>query len=174
MALNCKISKGLSASCSPTVAGVLRLAVANWDESFTFTQSTGSCLVDTIDLGSEKVYQIDVADNSAVATSTGTIGANGSSKYHMHSVSGLIQKLDCDALDQYNNLFLGRFIVFVETRNHDVYVFGVDNGLTASAFEYQTGTGEGDATGISFTFDGAEPNAPLKVADWATVKALMN
>ncbi len=173
MSLNCKISKGLSASCTPTVAGVLRLAIANWDESYTFTQSSGSCEIDTIDLGTEKVYQIDIADGSGVATSTGTIGGNNSSKYHMHTVSGLIQKLDCDSLDQYNNLFLGRFIVFVETRNHDVLLFGMDNGLTASAFEYQTGTSEGDATGISFTFDGAEPNAPLKIADWSVVRALM-
>lgn len=171
--LNCKLAKGVSASCSPTVAGVLRLAVANWDEGYTFTQSTGSCIVDTINLGSEKVYPIDIADGSGSATSTGTIGANGASKYHVHSVSGLIQRLDCDILDQYNNMFLGRFIVFVETRNHDVYVFGVDNGLTASAFEYTSGAGEGDQQGIAFTFDGSEPNAPLKVADWATVKALM-
>lgn len=173
MALNCKIAKGVSATCSPTIAGVLRLAVANWDDGYTFTQSQGSCIVDTIDLGSEKVYAIDIADGSGSATSTGTIGANGSAKYHLHSVSGLIQRLDCDVLEQYNDLFMGTFIVFVETRNHDVYAFGVSNGLTASAFEYQSGAAEGDQAGIAFTFDGSEPEAPLKIADWSVVRALM-
>lgn len=173
MSLNCKIAKGVSASCTPTVAGVLRLAVANWDESYTFTQSTGSCLIDTIDLGNEKVYAIDIADGSGSATSTGTIGANGSSRYHLHQVSGIIQRLGCDELEEYNNLFMGKFIAFVETRNHDVFIFGVDNGLNASTFEFTTGQGEGDQTGIAFVFDGAEPNPPLKVSDWSVVKALM-
>ena len=173
MALNCKIAKGVSASCQPTIAGVLRLAVANWDDGYTFTQSSGSCLIDTIDLLSEKVYAIDIADGSGSATSTGTIGANGSAKYHLHSVSGLIQRLDCDVLEQYNNLFMGRFIVFLETRNHDVYAFGVDNGLTASSFEYTSGAGEGDQSGIAFVFDGSEPEAPLKISDWSIIKALM-
>lgn len=173
MSLNCKIAKGVSASCTPTVAGVLRLAVANWSEDFVFTQSTGSCEIDTIDLGNEKVYAIDIADGSGAATSTGTIGANGSSKYHMHSISGLIQKLDCDVLGEYNNFFLGKFVVFAELRDHSVLVFGVDNGLTASTWEFASGTGEGDATGVSFVFDGAEPNPPLKVTSWSVVKALM-
>ena len=173
MALNCKISKGISASCQTNVAGINRLAIANWDDSYTFTPSTGDCEVDSIDLGSEKVYNLDIAEGTGVATATGTIGGNNSSRYFQHSVGGTIMNLDCDLLGEYKNFFLGKFIVFVETKNREVYAFGVDNGLQASTFEYTSGTADGDASGISFVFEGAQANAPIKLASWALVKGLM-
>lgn len=174
MALNCKISKGVSASCDTSVAGINRLAIVNYDESYTFNASQGDCIIDTIDLGSEKVYSFEIADGTGVATATGTIGGNNSTRYFQHTVGGTIMHLDCDVLDEYKNLFLGSFIIFVETKNREVFAFGVDNGLNATTFEYTSGTAEGDATGISFVYEGAQKNAPLKIKDWATVKSLMN
>lgn len=175
MALSCKIVKGIEDSCTPNVSGVLRMAIANWDEGFTFTASSGSpYCIDTVDLGSEKVYNFAIMDGTGQATSTGTIGGNNDSRYHQHSVTGQIAKLDCNLLGDYNNFFLGRVIVFVETKNHDVFVFGADNGLRASTWTYDTGAGEGDANGINFVFEGSQPNPPLKLADWSVVKGLMN
>lgn len=173
--LNCKITKGVSASCMPNVSGVLRMAVANWDESYVFSQSSGAaeCVIDTIDLGSEKAHMFSIMDGTGQATSTGTIGANGDSRYHQHAVTGSLAHLDCNLLGEYNKYFLGRVIIFVETKNHDVYVFGKDNGLTAETWTYDTGVAEGDANGVNFVFSGAQPNAPLKIDSWATVKGLI-
>ena len=53
------------------------------------------------------------------------------------------------------------------------YVFGADNGLAATTFEYTTGTAEGDASGVAFVLEGAQKNAPLKLASWDVVKGLM-
>lgn len=172
MALNCKIVKGVEDSCTPNVSGVLRMAIANWSEDFTFTPSQGGC-VDSIDLGSEKAYKFAIMEGTGNATSTGTIGGNNDSRYHQHAVTGQIAKLDCDLVGEYNNWFLGRVIIFVETKNCDVYAFGVDNGLTAEVWTYDTGTADGDANGINFTFSGAQPNAPVKISDWSVVKGLM-
>ena len=172
MALNCKIVKGVEDSCTPNVSGVLRMAIANWSEDFTFTPSQGGC-VDSIDLGSEKAYKFAIMEGTGNATSTGTIGGNKDSRYHQHAVTGQIAKLDCDLVGEYNNWFLGRVIIFVETKNRDVYAFGVDNGLTAEVWTYDTGTADGDANGINFTFSGAQPNAPVKISDWSVVKGLM-
>ena len=171
--LNCKLTKGIESQCLPNVSGVLRMAIANWSEDYTFTSSSGGC-VDSIDLGQEKVYNFAILDGTGQALSTGTIGGNNASRYHQHSVSGQIGRLDCDLLGEYNNFFLGTVIVFVETKNKDVLVFGVDNGLTAETWTYDTGVAEGDTNGINFVFSGAQPNAPLKLTDWSVVKALMD
>ena len=117
----CKISKGVSGSCDTNVAGINRFAIANWDESYVFTNSTGDCVVDSIDLGSEKVYAFEIADGTGVATVTGTIGGNNSSRYFQHSVGGTIMHLDCDLLGEYKDLFLGKFVIFVETKNREVF-----------------------------------------------------
>lgn len=174
MALNCKIVKGVNDSCQPNVSGILRMAIANYDESYTFTPSQGNeFCIDTIDLGSEKAYNFAIMDGTGQATSTGTIGGNADSRYHQHSVTGQIAHLDCDLLGDYNNFFLGKVIIFVETKNREVFVFGADNGLRASTWTYDTGAGEGDANGINFVFEGSQPNPPLKVASWSVVAGLM-
>lgn len=170
--LNCKITKGVVETCTPNVAGVLKMAIANWSESYTFTNSDAECSIDTIDLGSEKAYPFAIMDGTGQALSTGTIGANADSRYHQHSVTGQIAKLDCDLLGDYNNFFLGKVIVFVETRNREVFAFGVDNGLRASTWTYDTGTAEGDANGINFVFEGSQPNPPVKIKDWSVVTDL--
>lgn len=173
--LNCKISKGVNESCTPNVSGILKMAIANWDESYTFTPSQGNeFCIDTIDLGSEKAYNFAIMDGTGQATSTGTIGGNNDSRYHQHSVTGQIAKLDCDLLGDYNNFFLSKVIIFVETKNREVFAFGVDNGLRASTWTYDTGAGESDANGINFVFEGSQPNPPLKIASWDVVKGLMN
>lgn len=174
-AFNCKISKGVSGFCQTNVSGVLRMAIANYDESYasTWASSSGNCPVDSIDLGNEKAYEFAILDGTGNATSTGTIGSNNESRYHQHAVTGQIAKLDCDLLGEYNKFFLGRVILFVETKNRDVFVFGVDNGLTAETWTFDTGTAEGDANGINFIFSGAQPNPPVKLADWNVVKDVM-
>lgn len=173
MALNCKFTKGVEASCTPNVSGVLRMAIANWSEDFKFSASNGSGCVDSVDLGSEKVYNFSILKGTGNATSTGTVGGNSDSRYHQHAVTGQIAHLDCDLLGDYNNFFLGNVIVFVETMNRDVYVFGVDNGLSAETWTYDTGTADGDANGVNFVFSGAQPNPPVKLTDWNVVKGLM-
>lgn len=172
---NCKIFKGISGICQTNVAGINRLAIANWDESYkdNFACSSGDCIVDSIDLGDEKIYPLDIAEGTGVATATGTIGGNNSSRYFQHSVGGTIMNLDCDLLGQYKEFFLGKFVLFVETKNREVYAFGVDNGLQATTFEYTSGTADGDASGISFVFEGAQPSAPRKIVDWAYLKTFM-
>ena len=171
--LNCKLTKFPEEICAPNVSGVLRMAIANWAEDYTFTASSGGC-VDSIDLGDEKAHNFAIMDGTGNATSTGTIGGNNDSRYHQHAVTGQIAHLDCDLIGDYNNWFLGRVIIFVETKNRDVYAFGVDNGLTAETWTYDTGTADGDANGINFVFSGAQPNAPVKITDWSVVKALMD
>ena len=44
--LNCKISAGVSANCETSIGGIMKLAFANFDDSYTFTQSTGSCEIE--------------------------------------------------------------------------------------------------------------------------------
>ena len=175
MALNCKFTKGIEDSCTPNVSGVLRMAIANWSEDFTFTASSSGApyCIDTIDLGTEKAYNFAIIDGTGQATSTGTVGGNNDSRYHQHSVTGQIAKLDCDLLGDYNNFFLGKVIIFVETKNREVFAFGVDNGLRASTWTFDTGAGEGDANGVNFVFEGSQPNPPLKIASWSVVKGLM-
>lgn len=168
--LNCKISGGVGVGvCDTSVAGVSELLIMNWVPDVE-TAVTSGCVVSFSGFGTEKAYDFVIADNSGYATATGSIGGS-QNKYFMHTVGGTITNIDCDLLEPefYKNLFLSKVILFVRTNNGDALVFGLKNGLTASTFEFTTGTNPEDAAGITFVFDGPQPEGPLKVDSWSTV-----
>lgn len=170
--LNCKISAGVSASCETSIGGILKLAFANFDSDYTFTTSSGSCEVDTIDLGDEKVYEVNFLDGTGLAEVELNTGDSRDLKNFTHRVTLNFAKLDCTMLEQYKNWSLAHLIAFVQTKDGNVYVFGKDTGIAATTFNYSSGSAEGDATGINAVFEGVQLDAPLKVQSWDIVKAL--
>jgi hypothetical protein len=170
--LNCKISAGVSANCETSIGGILKLAFANFDDGYTFTNSTGGCEVDTIDLGSEKVYEVDFLDGTGLAEVELNVGDSRDKKNFTHRITLNFAKLDCNMLEQYKNWSLAHLIAFVQTKDGQVYAYGVDTGLAATTFNYTSGTAETDSSLINAVFEGVQLNEPIKIKDWATVKAL--
>ena len=169
--LNCKISKGVSSICNTTIGGILNLAFANFDKGHVFTQSSGSCEIDTISLaGGEKAYPVDFLDGTGIAEVELNVGDSTDQKNFTHRITMNLAKLDCNMLEQYKNWSLSHLIAFVQDKSGDVYVYGVNTGLAATTFNYTSGAKEGDAVGISAVFEGIQLDAPLKVKDWDTVK----
>lgn len=171
MALNCKITKSNNAACETSVGGVLRMWVANYSPDYTFTASTG-CEIDTIDLGSEHFMEVFFAEGTGYANANLNAGANADQKSILHQVGGVLNFIDCDLIGDYKNWLLGRLIFAVQTKNGDVFIYGADNGLSSTNFDYSTGTAEADATGITFLYEGAQRNAPLMVKDAKTITDL--
>lgn len=170
--LNCKITKVPSTVCDTSVSGILKVAFANWSEEYSFSASDKSCEIDTIDLGTEHFLPIAIADNSGYANANLSAGGNADQKAILHQVGGLINNLDCNVQEDWKNYLLGTVIAAVETKNGQVLLFGVDNGLKATNFDFATGTADADAQGITFLYEGVQKNAPLIVKDWATISAL--
>lgn len=171
--LNCKIAKGIPAECETTIGGILRLAFANFNDGHVFTQATGSCEVDTIQLAdNEKAYEVSFLDGSGLAEVELNVGDSKDQKNFTHRVTMNLAKLDCDLLEQYKNWSLAHVIAFVQQKDGNVYVYGIDTGLAATTFNYSSGSAEGDAVGVNAVFEGIQLDAPLKVKDWSVVKAL--
>ena len=171
--LNCKISAGVSATCETSIGGILKLAFANYDPSHVYTQSSGSCEIDTIALASSgHAYEVDFLDGSGLAEVELNVGDSTDQKNFTHRITMNLAKLDCNLLEQYKNWSLAHVVAFVQTKNGDVYVFGKDTGLAATSFNYTSGSAEGDSSGINAVFEGIQLDAPLKVTSWDVVKTL--
>lgn len=171
--LNCKIAKGIPAECETTIGGILRLAFANFNDGHVFTQATGSCEVDTIQLAdNEKAYEVSFLDGTGLAEVELNVGDSRDQKNFTHRVTMNLAKLDCDLLEQYKNWSLAHVIAFVQQKDGNVYAFGLDTGLAATTFNYSSGSAESDAVGVNAVFEGVQLNEPTKIKDWSVVKAL--
>lgn len=172
--LNCKIAKGIAAECETTIGGILRLAFANYDDSYAtaWTASVG-CEVDTLSLvNGEHAYEVNFLDGSGLAEVELNVGDSTDQKNFTHRITMNLARLDCNLLDQYKNWSLAHVIAFVQQKDGSVYAYGVNNGLAATTFNYSSGSATSDAVGVNAVFEGVQLDAPLKIKDWATVKAL--
>lgn len=171
--LNCKIAKGVQAACETSIGGILRLAFANFSDAHTFTQSSGSCEIDTISLASgEKAYEVSFLDGTGLAEVELNVGDSTDQKNFTHRITMNLAKLDCNLLEQYKNWSLAHVIAFVQQKDGSVYVYGADTGLAATTFNYSSGSKEGDAIGVNAVFEGIQLDAPLKIKNWDIVKGL--
>ena len=171
--LNCKISSGVQSQCETSIGGILKLAFANFSTSNAFTQSTGSCEVDTISLAEgEKAYEVSFLDGTGLAEVELNVGDSTDQKNFTHRITMNLAKLDCNLLEQYKNWSLAHIVAFVQQKDGNVYVYGADTGLAATTFNYTSGAKEGDSMGVNAVFEGIQLDAPLKVKDWSVVSAL--
>ena len=148
------------------------MAVANWSPDFTFTASGTGCEIDTIDLGEENFLEVAFADGTGYANANLSAGGNNDQKAVLHQVGGLLVHMDCDIVSDWKNWLLGRVIFAVLTKNGQVFLYGAQNGLSATNFDYATGTADTDSQGITYLFEGVQKDVPLLVKDWATIEAL--
>lgn len=172
--LNCKISKPINPICETSVSGVLKIWAANWNEAHTFTASGDDCLIDIIELADgEKFIPIDFQDNSGYANANLAAGGSTDSKAIAHQVGFVINRINCDLLGDWKNWLLGRLIFAVMTKNKQIIIFGVDNGMQSTNFDFATGTAEADLQGVTVLFEGNQHDAPLLVKDQEVIRALV-
>jgi hypothetical protein len=171
--LNCKIAKGVESLCETSIGGILNLAFANFSKDHTYTQSTGSCEIDTISLAeSGYAYHVDFLDGSGLAEVELNVGDSTDQKNFTHRITMNLAKLDCNLLEQYKNWSLAHLVAFVQVKSGEVYIFGADTGIAASSFNYTSGQAEGDSSAINAVFEGIQLDAPMKVTSWDVVKGL--
>ena len=171
--LNSKITAAPGAApCELTTSGVTSIAVANWRGDYTFTTSGTGCEIDTINLGTEHFYEVNFVEGSAYANANINAGAFTDQKSVLHQVGFVLSMIDCNLSDNWKNFLLARLIFAVRTKSGQVFIFGIDNGLSATNFDYATGTAETDANGITALYEGSQLSSPVLVKDWSIIKSL--
>lgn len=175
--MGCLITKSIKKVCDTQVAGIKSLAVVNWHEGIKLTKGTDG-IVTGLDLGeidstAQKFISVEGDSNGSYFNCTLNQGGNSDSKAFMHQVGFIVNRLSVDIINDYKNWVLGKIVVALQDKNNEVYLLGVDNGLTATNFDYQSGTAATDASGITALFEGVQPNAMAKVDNWDTIAALM-
>lgn len=178
--MDCKITKSVSKDCKLRAGGIKEIALVNFDNISVANAASGIVEATEITLTklSEAVdstfLRYQVATESASATSTIQIGGSKDSKSLLHTVTGTIVGFPEDLVgDEYVAAVLSTVVIAVREASGDVYLYGVDNGLTADNFDYSTGTAGTDLNGLTFTFSGTQSNSPLKFnGTWAELLAI--
>lgn len=178
MALNCKINSSVSKDCQIQPGGVKKIAVINLADitiSDAEGEGKGVLVKSEITLAKgAKFYVWDTATETTTATNAVTQGANVDQKFFTQTVTGTIVGFPEQLLgDELNNIVLSDTVIAVKENSGKTFVYGYDNGLKCSQFDYASGAAASDLRGVTFTFTGAQYQSPYVLDDSFTFDELV-
>ncbi len=173
--MGCKLTSNITKeNCNYSVAGIKALYLYNYDSENTYTVDPATEAITAITLaGSAKAYKIDFVDNTASFSDELAVNGNGG-KYRTHTANFTLSEYDYNILNQGDALSLGKFTAVVVDKSSRVVVLGRTNGLSATAFNYASGSAEADANGWTVTMAGTEMEIGRLLESESVIKAIVD
>ena len=169
----CKLTNNIKKSnCEYQLAGVARLYVFNFSTETTYTLGTNN-VIEKIELPTgDKVYSLDFIDNTASWSDDLAVNGNGG-KYRTHTLNFTLSDYDYNLLNQGDALSLGKFTAVVVDKSGRSICLGRINGLSATSFNYASGTADADANGWTTVMASTETETGRLLKDESVVKSLL-
>lgn len=189
--MSCLLENGIDENCAYTAAGATRLALINYyppvfevmaalpegglqpqTGKIVYAVNTAGKVLGMALPGTENAYEIKSNMNTVSFTDQLQATGNGG-KFRIHTVNASIGRIDATGMGGIDAISLGTFVAVVVSRNGDIVILGIDNGLKAAAngVDYASGAAAADANGWTLILAGEQP-ASLKLADDAVLDVI--
>ena len=164
---------GIARDCSPSMGGIKRAWIANFDDVEAVTETTG--VITGITMASSKTFK-EFAFRKGTSSFTSTLNvdpANGIS-YVSTEINLVFSKMDTTKRVEMAALAVGELAVIVEDSNGTLWYFGEQEGVVASAGDGVTGVARTDRNGYSITLLDNNTTYPKTASSDALDDALGN
>jgi hypothetical protein len=164
---------GIARDCAPSMGGIKRAWIANYDDVAAVTESTDK--VSGLTMESGKTFK-EFAFRKGTSSFTSTLNvdpANGVS-YVSTEINLVFSKMETTKRVELAALAVGELAVIVEDMNGVLWYFGKDEAVVASAGDGQTGVARTDRNGYSITLMDNALSFPLEATADALDDALGN
>lgn len=168
----CKLTANITKdNCQYQISGVKAVYLINYDATNEYKMGTNG-EVDEITLAdSAKAFRLAFIDNTASWTDDLAVNGNGG-KYRTHTVNFTLNEYDYNVLNQGDALSLGRFTAVVVDKANRAVILGRLNGLSATSFNYASGTAEADAKGWTTVLAGTEVEIGKLLKDESVITSI--
>lgn len=126
--------------------------------------------------GITRIYEYAVKNSGNTWTETPNIDVENRTRSFTQELNVVLQGLDLDMRNEYNELTKGDLIIFIRLNNGEILVMGKDSGALASGGSNTSGGAETDMIGFNLTFTATEgePHVRLATAAKAEYGTLTN
>lgn len=114
--------------------------------------------------GITQIYRYEVKNSGNTWTETANIDQENKTRVFTQELNVVLQGLDLDMRNEYNELTKGELTIFIELNAGDIIVMGVDSGALASGGSNTSGGAQADMLGFNVTFTATEPEAHLRLS----------
>ena len=141
---------GIARDCSPSMGGIKRAWIANYDDVTSVTETTNK--ISGITMASSKTFK-EFAFRKGTSSFTSTLNvdpANGVS-YVSTEINLVFSKMETVKRVEVAALAVGELAMIVEDMNGILWYFGQEEPVVASAGDGQSGVARTDRNGYSIT-----------------------
>jgi hypothetical protein len=164
---------GILRDCAPSMGGIKRAWVANYDDVAAITETTGKVSGLTMETG-KTFKEFAFRKGSSSFTSTLNVDAANGVSYVSTEINLVFSKMESQKRVEMAALAVGELAVIVEDMNGTLWYFGKDEAVVASAGDGQTGVARTDRNGYSITLLDNSASFPLEATSDALDDALGN
>jgi hypothetical protein len=163
--MSCDIANGRLEACKDAISGLLNIYFINYGDLNTLSSSV---IFDGDDL-----YKYELKGANGFEQTIQTSRDNGTTFFEQ-VLTIQLKKQDAVTHKNVKLLAYGRPRIVVETRDHQFFLAGYDQGCDVTAGTVSSGTAMGDFNGYNLTFTGMEksPAYFIDCADEAGLKAI--
>ncbi len=172
----CEVSMGRMESCKDSISGLLNIYFANYGDldSNTIDYGAGD-LSDTIatwnNATSISLYKYELKGANGFEQTIQTSRDNGTTFFEQ-VLTVQLKTQDAATTKQVKLLAAGRPRIIVETRNHQFFLVGLEQGADVTAGSISSGTAMGDFNGYNLTFTAME-RTPANLMNCTTPATLL-
>lgn len=146
----CNLTVGFGLGCNDTIGGVKALYFADWADvtaGVDYDNATGQVEV----LPTMTIYKYVPHRNTGNWVEETTANLDTGSVFWTSTISASLKELSQTKQVELQNMAYGRWVVFVEDANQNIWMVGAQEGVLVSGGNGSTGAAKGDLNGYTLT-----------------------
>ena len=164
----CNLTVGFGLGCNDTIGGVKALYFADWEDVMAgvdYDNATGQVEV----LPTMTIYKYVPHRNTGNWVEETTANLDTGSVFWTSTISASLKELSQTKQVELQNLAYGRWIVFVEDANRNIWMVGAQEGVLVSGGNGSTGAAKGDLNGYTLTLSAEDRYRAPRLEAYTTV-----
>jgi hypothetical protein len=166
----CALTQGYTLDCRDSLGGITEVYFIASSDVTSTTEASG-VITALVKATGKRFYKYELTKGTSMFTETVASNVQNGTLYYTTELTIILNKLQANTRNEILLLGQNRLVSVAKDNNGKYWYLGKTRALDLTAGSAATGTAEGDRSGYTLTFAGAEPNLAPEVNS-ATAAAL--
>ena len=152
----CALTQGYTLDCKDSLGGITEVYFMAFQDVASTTEASGVITALTKDTG-KRFYKYELTKGTSVLTENVNSNVQNGTLYYTPELTIILNKLQANTRNEILLLAKNLLVAVAKDNNGKYWYLGKTRSLDLTAGSAETGTAEGDRSGYTLTFTGAEP-----------------
>jgi hypothetical protein len=161
--MSCALTQGYSLDCRDSLGGIVEVYFTEAANVTTTTEASGVITALTKATG-KRFWKYALVKDTSMFNQTITASVANGTVFYTQELQIILNKLQTNTRNEILLLAQNSLVAVVKDSNGNYWYLGKTRGIDLTAGSAATGTAQGDRSGFTLTFSGAEPAMAPTVA----------